>query len=113
MKGVPLAEVHGVENLGRQVKKLLAVLPGLPGPTASVGDAAILLPNSAEHFDLESAAAAGHIHNADSVKLPQERLRRRKVMLFLPEQRDDLAHSGANNASTRLLAIGVVMGAGV
>ena len=41
---------------------------------------------------MEPAAAAGHIHDADLVKPPQERLGRREVMPVLPEQGDDLVH---------------------
>src|ERR1039458_1631384 len=92
MKEMALAEVRGMENLGRQVEEFLAVLTHLRGPTARIDDPAVLQPYGSEDFDLESAAAAGHIHDADLVKLPQERLRCREVMPIRPEQRDDLGH---------------------
>src|ERR1019366_9159201 len=92
LQEVALAEVRGMENLGRQVKEFLAVLADLPGPTTGLADAAVLLPDGAEHFDLEPAAAAGHIDDADVVTLPQERFGCRKVMPVLPDQRDELAH---------------------
>jgi hypothetical protein len=38
MKEVALAEVRGMENLGRQVEEFLAVLSNLPGPTARIDD---------------------------------------------------------------------------
>src|ERR1039458_9055191 len=80
LQEVALAEVRRMENLGRQVEEFLAVLADLPGPTARIDDPAVLLPYGAEHFDLEPAAAAGHIHDAAFVKLPQERLGCSKVM---------------------------------
>ena len=96
IKEVPLAEVGGMENLGRQVKEFLAVLADLPGPTTSLADAAVLLPDG----EGEDAGTVGDVIADPDNDGPVEQASRNELKELILEKLKNLPR-----AQSKVLAL--------